>query len=188
MVMSFDRLREFGQVPMDPTHPGAPRLLLPLESELLLSTDAWRESDDHVIHFETERIKPDPIDLPDRGRLVALPGNLDLKPDSLFRSLFEEVGWEQNLVAEPELLAEEVERLKEQAERWGRLLSDPDESSSLAPALRSLAGRLRISADVATQSGSVASDAVAAGVGTKSDVEEAVRVAGDLTEGSGAAS
>ena len=135
-------------------------------------------------------------------RLVGLPGNLDVKPHSLFRSLFEEVGWEQDLVAEPDLLAEEVERLKEQAERWGRLLSDPDESSSVIHSLRSLARKLRISADAEALSGSgdasgaleaaqhlqSAADAMAAGAASKSDVDEAVRVAGELMERSGAAS
>ena len=65
MVMYFNRLREFGQAPMDPgKRTGASnRLMLPVESQLLLPMDAWREGDDHVIHFESARAEPDSIDL-----------------------------------------------------------------------------------------------------------------------------
>jgi hypothetical protein len=78
-------------------------------------------------------------------RLVGLPGNLDLLPSSVLRNLIQEVGWEQDLAAEPEVVGQEVRRLRRQLEAWEAL--DPAEQRAgqggLAASLRALADRLR---------------------------------------------
>ena len=78
-------------------------------------------------------------------RLVGLPGNVEILPHSVLRNLFEEIGWERALAAEPGLITEEVRRLREQVEAWERLIPAQSsmERASIAQALRRLGDRLR---------------------------------------------
>ena len=71
-------------------------------------------------------------------RLVGLPGNLEILPHSVLRNLFEEIGWERALAAEPTLISEEVRRLREQVQAWERLIRFP---RSGAPSGRRSRGR-----------------------------------------------
>ncbi len=78
--------------------------------------------------------------------LVQLPGNLELEPHSVLRNLVEEVGWEEQLAAEPDALGEEIGFLREELDRWSAL-APPERrqaGSPLAGGLRRLAGRLRV--------------------------------------------
>jgi RNA polymerase subunit RPABC4/transcription elongation factor Spt4 len=77
-------------------------------------------------------------------RLVGLPGNLDLVPYSVLRNLFEEVGWEQDLEAEPGLVQEGVRRLREQLDAWERLSPEDQEAQrgGLARTLQAWAARI----------------------------------------------
>lgn len=78
-------------------------------------------------------------------RLVDLPGNLELIPQSVLGTFFEEVGWKEELIAEPELIREEVRRLQEQAEEWERLHPEARPPGvPLAEGLRRLASRIRL--------------------------------------------
>ncbi len=54
-------------------------------------------------------------------RLYGLPGNLQLLPHSVFRNLFEEVGWEQDLSVDPDYAGQELRLLRLQLESWERL-------------------------------------------------------------------
>jgi hypothetical protein len=54
-------------------------------------------------------------------RLVGLPGNLRVKPRSILRNVLEEVGWEEDLAPEPELVEEQVRDLEEKTHEWERL-------------------------------------------------------------------
>ena len=54
-------------------------------------------------------------------RLYGLPGNLQLLPHSVFRNLFEEVGWEQELPVDPDYAGEELRLLRLEFESWERL-------------------------------------------------------------------
>ena len=56
-------------------------------------------------------------------RLRNLPGNLVLRPHTVLRNLFEEVGWEQDLAQDPELLREELRALDGLLDAWK--LHDP---------------------------------------------------------------
>jgi hypothetical protein len=77
--------------------------------------------------------------------LVQLPGNLELEPHSVLRNLVEEVGWEEQLAAEPDTLEREIDFLRQELERWSGLA--PRDRREATPAvtggLRRLAGRLR---------------------------------------------
>src|SRR5579875_2014251 len=64
--------------------------------------------------------------------LVQLPGNLELEPHSVLRNLVEEVGWEEQLAAEPDALGEEIGFLREELDRWSALA--PPEASAAWPA------------------------------------------------------
>ncbi|HEY8524475.1 MAG TPA: hypothetical protein VIL48_05910 [Acidimicrobiales bacterium] len=46
------------------------------------------------------------------------PGHLSLRPHSVLRNLVEEVGWDDDLAAEPELLADELPELRRLHARW----------------------------------------------------------------------
>jgi hypothetical protein len=88
-------------------------------------------------------------------RLNGLPGNLRLLPHSVLRNLFEEIGWEQKLAAEPSELEDEIRLIRMELEYWQHL--DPAERNrrdrmAMADRLRALASRLH-----ATQSEAVAS-------------------------------
>lgn len=118
-------------------------------------------------------------------RLVGLPGNLDLKPYSVLRNLFDEVGWEQDLMAEPELVKAEIEQLRRQAERWAQLLDDDDETGAadLVESLRSMARRLRRAAQDRTQPAALntaaasletTADSLEAGTSTSDEVERSI--------------
>lgn len=47
-----------------------------------------------------------------------LPGNVDLRPHTILRNLFEEVGWEQELADNPEMLREELRELRRLVSAW----------------------------------------------------------------------
>jgi hypothetical protein len=88
-------------------------------------------------------------------RLNGLPGNMRLLPHSVLRSLFEEIGWERKLAAEPSALEDEIRLIRLELEYWQHL--DPAERNrrdrvALADRLRSLASRLH-----ATESEAIAS-------------------------------
>jgi hypothetical protein len=90
-------------------------------------------------------------------RLNGLPGNLRLLPHSVLRNLFEEIGWEQKLAAEPSTLEDEIRLIRMELEYWQHL--DPAERNrrdrvAMSDRLRALANRLH-----ATQSEAVASTA-----------------------------
>jgi hypothetical protein len=90
-------------------------------------------------------------------RLNGLPGNLRLLPHSVLRNLFEEIGWEQKLAAEPSTLEDEIRLIRMELEYWQHL--DPAERNrrdrvAMSDRLRALANRLH-----ATQSDAVASTA-----------------------------
>jgi len=79
-------------------------------------------------------------------RLGGLPGNLEILPHSVLRNLFEEIGWERELMSEPALIREEVRHLREQVEAWERLAPAErtgEERLSMAEAVRRLGSRLR---------------------------------------------
>jgi hypothetical protein len=81
-------------------------------------------------------------------RLVSLPGNLAILPHSVFRNLFEEVGWEITLAKEPAVIREELRLLHEEVDRWDRLGPDRDHVGFVAR-LRHVASRLRYLGGVA---------------------------------------
>jgi len=47
-----------------------------------------------------------------------IPGNLVLRPQTVLRNLFEEVGWEHDLAEDPELLREELDALAGLLAAW----------------------------------------------------------------------
>lgn len=47
-----------------------------------------------------------------------LPGNVALRPHTILRNLFEEVGWEQELAEDPEMLREELRELRRLVCTW----------------------------------------------------------------------
>ena len=47
-----------------------------------------------------------------------LPGNVTLRPHIVLRNLFEEVGWQEDLVEEPEMLREELRELRRLLIAW----------------------------------------------------------------------
>jgi hypothetical protein len=76
-------------------------------------------------------------------------------PHSVLRNLFEEIGWEQKLAAEPSTLEDEIRLIRMELEYWQHL--DPAERNrrdrvAMSDRLRALANRLH-----ATQSEAVAS-------------------------------
>ena len=50
-----------------------------------------------------------------------LPGNVAVRPHTVLRNLFEEVGWQRDLADEPELLREELRELRRLVAAWERL-------------------------------------------------------------------
>jgi hypothetical protein len=82
-------------------------------------------------------------------RLVNLPGNLELFPNSVLRNLFEEVGWDKVLAAEPDVLRGQVELVRDEVEAWAELTPEDGRrrADSIGRALQSLAGRLRATAE-----------------------------------------
>jgi hypothetical protein len=62
-------------------------------------------------------------------RLQDLPGNMVLLPHTVFRNLFEEVGWQRALVEEPSVLREELRELRLLVTTWEALDREADEAS-----------------------------------------------------------
>jgi hypothetical protein len=80
-------------------------------------------------------------------RLVTLPGNLELTPESVLRNLMEEVDWELALRDDPALAATTVRYLREKLAQWeGLLPTPPRRRSTLAAWARRPALALRRSA------------------------------------------
>lgn len=78
-------------------------------------------------------------------RLNGLPGNLRLLPHSVVRNLFEEIGWEETLAAEPGALEDEIRLVRHELQLWQRLTPadhNRRDVSRLARRLRRLANRL----------------------------------------------
>lgn len=50
-----------------------------------------------------------------------LPGNVAVRPHTVLRNLFEEVGWQRDLVEDPGLLREELRELRRLLASWERL-------------------------------------------------------------------
>jgi hypothetical protein len=84
-----------------------------------------------------------------------------LLPHSVLRNLFEEVGWEQKLAAEPSALEDEIRLIRMELEYWQHL--DPGERNrrdrvAMADRLRALASRLHASQSEAVASASSGGD------------------------------
>jgi hypothetical protein len=95
-------------------------------------------------------------------RLNGLPGNLRLLPHSVLRNLFEEIGWEQKLAAEPSALEDEIRVIRMELEYWQRLDSGERtrrDRVAMADRLRALAGRLHATRSEAVASTSSGGDA-----------------------------
>jgi hypothetical protein len=52
--------------------------------------------------------------------LRSLPGNVAVRPHTVLRNLFEEVGWQRDLAEDPELLREELAELRRLVHAWER--------------------------------------------------------------------
>jgi hypothetical protein len=50
--------------------------------------------------------------------LSSLPGNVVLRPHTVLRNLFEEVGWEHDLAQNPEMLRDEIRELRRLLAAW----------------------------------------------------------------------
>jgi hypothetical protein len=55
-------------------------------------------------------------------RLAGLPGFLEVLPHTLIQNFFEEVGWEEQLSADPELVERELRLLRQELMAWEHLL------------------------------------------------------------------
>lgn len=53
--------------------------------------------------------------------IAKLPGNVALRPHTVLRNLFEEIGWEDDLARDPEMLREELRELRSLLAGWERL-------------------------------------------------------------------
>ena len=77
-------------------------------------------------------------------RLVGLPGNLEVIPHSVLRNLFEEVGWEEDVAGDRELVRQEVDELRRWLDRFMQLSDTEKEAHArgLTSGLRRLGQRL----------------------------------------------
>jgi hypothetical protein len=78
-------------------------------------------------------------------RLVGIPGNLEVLPHSVFGPLLEEVGWEEELRQEPEVVHDELTYLKAALAHWERFSENERERQRARLSERALliARRLR---------------------------------------------
>ncbi|MDA8313002.1 MAG: hypothetical protein M0Z46_20775 [Actinomycetota bacterium] len=78
-------------------------------------------------------------------RLVGLPGNLEVLPHSVFVPLLDEIGWQEQLRAEPKLAQDELVQLRTAIAEWEKLSErDKDgQRAGLAARAQLLARRLR---------------------------------------------
>jgi hypothetical protein len=83
-------------------------------------------------------------------RLYGLPGNLQLLPHSVFRNLFEEVGWEQDLSVDPDYAGQELRLLRLQFESWERLAQQGKRDGTLERLKRALTRSRRSDRSTAT--------------------------------------
>ena len=121
-------------------------------------------------------------------RLANIPGNLELIPSSVLRNLFEEVGWDKVLAAEPDLLREQIDLVRYEVEGWNEL-TPPDgrrRADRIGRALQVLARRLRAAAD-ARQDDELAGRAPAtkAAVDAREAAGRLERTARELASGGG---
>lgn len=79
-------------------------------------------------------------------RLVGLPGNLELDPESVFRNAVARVGWEELLAADRTVMQTEAAALRPQVREWRRLPrhNRKREAPALLAGLHRLAQRLRL--------------------------------------------
>ena len=79
-------------------------------------------------------------------RLVGLPGNLELDPESVFRNAVARVGWEERLAADRTVMQTEAAALRPQVREWRRLprRDRQREAAALFAGLHRLAQRLRL--------------------------------------------
>jgi RNA polymerase subunit RPABC4/transcription elongation factor Spt4 len=77
-------------------------------------------------------------------RLVGLPGNLEIKPRSILRNVLDEVGWEEELADEPEIIFEQVRHLEDKAKEWRQLTEQQKQEQApyIVDLVRHLATRL----------------------------------------------
>jgi hypothetical protein len=54
-------------------------------------------------------------------RLRKLPGNLAVRPHTLLRNFFKEIGWQNDLADDPEMLREELRHIRQHVSAWQRL-------------------------------------------------------------------
>jgi hypothetical protein len=71
--------------------------------------------------------------------LRVVPGHAVVRPHTVFRNLFEEVGWQRSLPDDPQLLRSELDQLRELVDRWEEL----DPGAGAAPTTPPLRRRLR---------------------------------------------
>lgn len=67
-----------------------------------------------------------------------IPGNVMLRPHTVLRNLFEEVGWERDLAEDPAALRAELGALHRLLDQWDQLAAEPT-----SPPRRGLLRRLR---------------------------------------------
>jgi hypothetical protein len=53
--------------------------------------------------------------------LRSLPGNVVVRPHTVLRNIFEEIGWQKDLAQDPEMLREELEELRRFLVEWEML-------------------------------------------------------------------
>jgi hypothetical protein len=66
-------------------------------------------------------------------RLNDLPGDMVLRPHTVLRSMFEEIGWERELADDPQLLGEELHELRQLLGEWERLAPARTEDTKATP-------------------------------------------------------
>jgi hypothetical protein len=102
--------------------------------------------------------------------LRSLPGNAVVRPHTVLRNLFEEVGWQKDLADDPEMLRDELRELRRLVAAWERL----DPSVAAAESHRTWIQRV-----IASIGGTPAEPVVPLAVGATSRAR--LRVDGDGT-------
>ena len=74
-------------------------------------------------------------------RLVGLPGQMEVLPGSLIRNLFDEIGWDEELKSDPEIVERELRLMRQELQAWERL--QPGDGRRLAKRLHQLARGVR---------------------------------------------
>lgn len=75
-------------------------------------------------------------------RLAGLPGRMEVLPGSILRNLFEEIGWDEELRCDPEVVERELRLMRQELAAWERLHAEADRRRE-AFRLHQLAKRIR---------------------------------------------